>query len=245
MSTTDSLRILQVKGGYNFRDLGGLKTKDGRTIRKNLLFRTDELSTLQPEDLKLLEGLNIQTVIDFRTDQERAKSVDKLPTTCKQDIQLNIIAANMDALVAEIKNGNTDFKGLMLNLYEELVLGDNAIKEYTKFFELLQDPNNLSVIYHCTAGKDRTGVATALILEALQVDWTDIEADYMLSNIFLAHKYDGYIKENPALGDLFLVRPEYLKSAIDAINTKFQSVENYLNTVLHVDVSKMKALYLA
>jgi len=244
MSTAESTRILQVKGGYNFRDLGGLKTKDGKTIRKNLLFRTDELSTLLPEDLTLLESLNIQTVIDFRTDQERAKSVDKLPTTCKREIQLNIIAANMDALVAEIKKGNTDFKGLMMNLYEELVLGDNAIKEYTKFFELLQDANNLSVIYHCTAGKDRTGVATALILEALQVDWKDIEADYMLSNIFLAHKYDGYMKENPALGDLFLVRPEYLKSAIDVINAKYQSVENYLVTALQVDIKEMRKMYL-
>lgn len=243
MNTIDSTRILQVKGGYNFRDLGGIKTKDGRIIRKNLLFRTDELSNLEPEDLDLLAGLNIQTVIDFRTDQERAKSVDRLPTTCKQEIQLNIVAANMDAFVEEIKAGNTDFKKLLLNFYQDLVLGDNAIKEYSRFFEILQNTDNLSIIYHCTAGKDRTGIATALILEALQVDWKDIEADYMLSNIFLEKKYASYINENPALADLFLVRPEYLQRAIEVIIEKYNSVDNYLKTVLQVDIELMRKLY--
>lgn len=245
MTALDTSRILPIKGGYNFRDLGGISTKEGKTIKRNLLFRTDELSNLQPEDLDLLANLNIQTIIDFRTDFERAQSIDKVPRTCKNQIHLDILAANMAAFMAEIQKGITDFKPFLMNFYKEMVLSDDAIKEYTAFFKVLENPENSSIIYHCTAGKDRTGVATALILESLNVGWNEIESDYLLSNIFLKTKYETYISQNPALEDVFLVQPAYLKIAFDAINEKYQSVENYLKTVLKVDLELMKRIYLS
>ena len=244
MTTLENSRILPIKGGFNFRDLGGIPTKEGKTIKRDLLFRTDELSNLQPEDLDLLAKLNIQTVVDFRTDFERAQSVDKVPTTCKNQIHLDILAANMDAFMAEIQKGITDFKPLLMNFYKEMVLSDDAIKEYSNFFKVLQNPENTSIIYHCTAGKDRTGIATALILEALNVDWNEIESDYLLSNEFLKKKYEGYISQNPALADVFLVQPDYLKTAFEAITEKYQTIENYLKTILNVDLELMKKIYL-
>lgn len=244
MTSLETSRILPIKGGYNFRDLGGIPTKDGRTIKRNLLFRTDELSNLQSTDLELLANLNIQTVVDFRTDFERSQSIDKVPTTCKNQIHLDILAANMNAFMAEIQKGITDFKPFLMQFYKEMVLSDDAIKEYAAFFKVLENTDNSSIIYHCTAGKDRTGVATALILEALNVDWDEIESDYLLSNEFLKTKYQTYISQNPALADVFLVQPAYLKTAFDAINEKYQSVENYLRTVLKVDLELMKRIYL-
>lgn len=243
MTTLENNRILPIKGGFNFRDLGGIPTKDGKSIKKNLLFRTDELSNLEPEDLDLLARLNIQTVVDFRTDFERSKSVDKVPITCKNQIHLDILAANMDAFMAEIQKGITDFKPLLMNFYKEMVVSDDAIKEYSAFFKVLQTPEDTSIIFHCTAGKDRTGVAAALILEALNVDWNEIEADYLLSNQFLKKKYEGYISQNPALSDVFLVQPDYLKTAFDTIVEEYQSVENYLKSVLKVDLDLMKKIY--
>lgn len=243
MTTLEQSRILPIKGGFNFRDLGGIPTKDGKTIKRNLLFRTDELSNLQPEDLDLLAKLYINTVVDFRTDFERQHSVDKVPTTCKNQIHLDILAANMDAFMTEIQKGITDFKPLLMNFYKEMVLGDDAIKEYSAFFKILENPENSSIIYHCTAGKDRTGVATALILEALNVDWDEIEADYLLSNQFLKTKYEGYISQNPALADVFLVQPVYLKTAFDAITENHQSIENYLKNVLNIDLELMRKNY--
>lgn len=244
METIINNRILPVKGGYNFRDLGTIPTKCGKTVKRNLLFRTDELSNLLPEDLDLLAKLNIETVVDFRTDYERAQSVDKVPSTCKNQIHLDIIAANMDAFMAEIKKGITDFKPLLLGFYRDLVLDTNAIKEYATFFQILQKPENDGIIFHCTAGKDRTGVAAALILESLNVDWKYIEADYLLSNQFLKTKYEGYIQQNPALSDVFLVQPEYLKTTFDTIVEKYQSVENYLTSLLKVDLDLMRKIYL-
>jgi len=244
MQTEIKNRILPIKGGFNFRDLGSIPTKDGKEIKENLLFRTDELSQLLPEDLALLAKLNVQTVIDFRTDMERAQSVDKLPTTCKQEIHLDILAANMQTFMNEISNGSTDYKNLLLGFYKELVLSDNAITEYSKFFEIVQNPENNAIIYHCTAGKDRTGVATALILAALNVSWDEIESDYLLSNTFLKKKYEAYITKNPALTAVFLVDSIYLKTAFDAIIDKYQSIENYLTNVLKVDLKLMQQLYL-
>lgn len=243
MSTIDSSRILQVKGGYNFRDLGGLVTNDGTSVKRNLLFRTDELSNLQAGDLELLESLDVRTIIDFRTEQERAQSKDRIPTTCKREIHLDILSANMDSFVAEIKNGTSDLKKLMVDIYKDLVLGNNAIDQFTHFFELLQDPSNASVIYHCTAGKDRTGVATALILASLDVSRDDIETDYLFSNEFLQLKYTSYIQDNPNYADLFLVQPDYLNAAFTAIEDKYKNVQNYLTKVLKVDIPLMRKIY--
>lgn len=240
----DSDRVLHVDGGYNFRDLGGLKTSEGKLLKKDLLFRTDELNNLSESDLELLASLNIQTVVDFRTDEERAKSIDKIPSTCKNEVHLDILSANMDAFVEEMQKEDADFKKLMLGFYSELVLSANAITQFVKFFELLQNADNLSVIYHCSAGKDRTGVATALILDALQVTRKDIEEDYLMSNEFLKDKYAAYINQNPKYADLFLVQADYLKAAFDAIEEKYDSVANYLTSILKVDLELIRKIYL-
>lgn len=240
----DNSRILHLKGGYNFRDLGGIPTKNGKTIKKDLLFRTDELSGLFPEDLDVLKQLNIKTVVDFRTDFERQQSIDKVPSSCTKQIHLDILAANMQTFMNEIQKGSTDYKALLINFYKELVLSENAITAFTSFFKLLDAPENNAIIYHCTAGKDRTGIATALILEALDVDWSEIESDYLLSNTFLKKKYESYISENPALADVFLVQPIYIETAFTAIKNTYKSVPNYLKNILKVDVEQMKINYL-
>lgn len=239
----DINRILPIKGSFNLRDLGGLVTKDGKQISKNLLIRSDELNNLVPSDLDLLAQINVKTIVDFRTDQERAQSIDKVPTTCQNEFHLNILSANMDALIEAFKNGQTDYKQMMLDIYKDLVLNEQSHIEYTKFFEILQDPDNSAVIYHCTAGKDRTGIATMLILESLNVDWTIIERDYLLSNQFLKKKYKAYIQQNPTLSALFLVNSEYINFAKNTIDENYQSVRNYLTSVLKVDLNLMKQIY--
>jgi len=243
MNTIDKNRILNVKGGFNFRDLGGIITKDGNQIVKDALIRTDELSNLLQEDLDLLARLKVQTVVDFRTDQEREAQLDKVPITCKNQIHLDIVSGNMNTYMAEIKKGTADLKKLMFDLYKDLVLDEHAIQQWIHFFSILQDPSNTAIIYHCTAGKDRTGMATVFILEALNVDRKTIEDDYLLSNDFLKDKYSAYIQQNPMFADLFLVQADYLKEAYSAIEQKYDSVQNYLKSVLKVDVDLLRKLY--
>ena len=243
MREIDSNRILPVKGGFNFRDLGGLPTKDGKVVKKNIFIRTDELGNLQESDLELLVSLNVQTIVDFRTDQERAKLVDKLPNTCKNEIHLDIVSGNMNAYLAEIQSGKADFGQLMLDLYKDLAIGENGIAQYRKFFEILQDSKNTPIIYHCTAGKDRTGIATALILYALNVDRTYIEDDYLLSNTFLKEKYAAYIAKDPRFEALFTVSSTYLNHAMKAIEEKYGTIDHYLETALNVDLALFRSLY--
>lgn len=243
MNEIDVKRIIHVQGGYNFRDLGGLPTITGKSVQKGKLFRADELSNLEPKDLDILDGLNVHTVVDFRTQEERSKSIDRLPNSCKREFQLDILSASIDSYVQEIKSGRTDFKQFLIDFYKDLVLGDNAVEQWRKFFEIIETPDNIGTVYHCSAGKDRTGIATAFILEALGVDRQIIMSDYMLSNYFLKLKYASYINENPHYADLFLVQPDYLNSSYEAIESKYSTVENYLTSVLHVDLEQMRKLY--
>lgn len=243
MDLLTTSRILPIEGGYNFRDLGFIKTKNNKEIKPQLLIRTDELSQLTTNDLNLLADYNIKTIVDFRTEEERKISVDKVPETCENEFHLDIMAANMNSFLSKLNSNNEDFKSIMHNFYSDLILDENAQKEYTQFFGILQNPENCSVIYHCTAGKDRTGIATALILESLKVDWEIIEHDYLLSNQFLAKKYNHYIQQNPALKDLFLVQAEYLQGAKETIEKNYYSVEDFLVDRLNVDLDAMEKIY--
>lgn len=244
INVIDTKRIIKVQGGFNFRDLGGLPTISGKHIAYQKLIRADELSTLEVADLEVLNQIDVRTVVDFRTQQERAQSVDRLPASCNKEYQLDIISANMDSYIQEIKSGRTDFKQFILDFYKDLVLGENAIEQWQKFFAIIENPENIAIIYHCTAGKDRTGLATALILEALQVERDIIISDYLLSNAFLKDKYASYLQQDPHYAELLLVQSSYLESSYQAIESKYGSVESYLKNILLVDLDKIRALYL-
>ncbi|MBS7334186.1 MAG: tyrosine-protein phosphatase [Weeksellaceae bacterium] len=236
-------RILPIEGGYNFRDLGGIITGNKTIIKSNYLIRTDELSRLNTNDLEFLADLNVKTVVDFRTAEERKSSIDRVPSTCKNEFHLDIMAANMNAFMQKMQSGLTDYKHMMQQFYSDLVLEENAMKEFKEFFSILQIKENCSVIYHCTAGKDRTGIATALILKSLNVDWNTIESDYLLSNQFLEKKYAAYIEQNPSLANIFLVNAEYLQGAFEKIVEKYYSVDDYLTDHLNVDIDLMRKIY--
>lgn len=243
MKKVHASRVLPIEGGFNFRELGGIITKEGKTIKSHQLIRTDELSQLNENDLQLLKQLKVKTVVDFRTEQERSISVDRVPESCQNEIHLDIVAANMNSFLSKMKEPHVNYKDLILGFYTDLVISENAMKEYQSFFEVLQNPDNTSIIYHCTAGKDRTGIATALILEALGVDWEIIENDYLMSNEFLRPKYQHYIATQPQLEDLFLVNADYLHHAKEIIEKKFYSMEDYLTDQLKVDIDQMKSIY--
>ena len=243
MKEVHASRVLPIEGGFNFRELGGIETKDQTIIKNHQLIRTDELSQLNENDLKFLNDLQVKTIVDFRTEQERTVSVDRVPDSCKNEYHLDIVAANMNSFMTKMKEPNVNYKDLILGFYTDLVLSENAMKEYQVFFEILQNPENTSIIYHCTAGKDRTGIATALILEALNVDWKIIENDYLMSNEFLRPKYNHFIAANPKLEDLFLVKTEYLHHAKEMIEKNFYSMEDYLTDQLKVDLDHMKSIY--
>lgn len=242
--------------GYNFRDLGGIKTSDGKFVRWGKLFRTDEMYKLDDADLAYFGSTGVKTVVDFRTEAEKEggfggimpESYDVLPSTVKNASDLPINAGNIfsDEILGSIKGGATldDMAQVMINAYIEMVTVDEYVAQYKDFFKLVQDENSLPLSFHCSAGKDRTGVATMLILTALGVDKATIMEDYMLSAKYVEAKYAAYVGMINVIAPLVTVDEKYLNATYEKIDEKYGSVTKFLTETLGVDLDKMKQLYL-
>jgi len=237
-------RNLPLDGGYNCRDLGGIINKENQIIRKGLLLRSDDLANLSDNDLERLNNFPIRTIIDFRTVQERATNPDHIPNSCNHEIHLDISSGHFENMMKQFKNGISNPKEFMRELYIDLVINENCQREYKKFFDIVQHKNRTPILFHCTAGKDRTGFASALLLTALNVDKELIMEDYLASNVYLEEKFSHILKINPSYKALIDVLPEYLETAFQTIEKHFDNTEYYLSNILGVDFDLMKELYL-
>lgn len=235
-------RLLPMAGGYNFRDVGGLTGAGGKHVRWGKLFRADDMGGLTKADLAYLASIPIKTVADFRTDAERAATPDKLPASVVNAPHLPVAPGHLNPSSASVEYGSTD--AFMMAIYRDLALDDAITAVYRRFFSHVQCESDLPLLFHCSAGKDRTGFAAALILLALGVDKDTAMADYEASNEHLGDKYAPLIAANGGQGGLYTVKPSFLLAALDGIQTKYGSVETYLETALNVDIQAMRARYL-
>lgn len=259
-----SIRHLPLEGTPNFRDLGGYETADGKFVRWGLVYRAGVLTHLNEHDFAYLTPLGIRVVCDFRTEQENAKEPETwIPNLAVEHVSLPIGSGSnkKDAMA-----GLTDFlktnpspqqmKAHMTAAYGEFAF-TNA-PEYAKVFaELKQE--RLPLLYHCAAGKDRTGVFSALLLLTLGVPENTVLEDYALTDKYLLNSMsDDEAKKmlantaNPAYAQLsreqrrvmMAADPDYLTSTLRRINEKYGSFDNYRRTALGVsddDVRQLKA----
>lgn len=238
-------RHLPMTGGYNFRDLGGFRTRDGRHVKWGKIFRSDDMHNLTPSDLEYLSSIPIVSVVDFRSDTEIKAAPDKLADSVKWHYLYSITPGDLQEIATA---GTLPAEEQMLQAMENvnilLVTNKDAIEQYRKFFSLLQDEEKLPLLFHCTAGKDRTGMGAALFLASLGVDEPTIMEDYLSSNEYLGDKYGSLILAHPELEPLMTVRKEYLQAGLDRIKQDHGSIENYLSGTLGVDLDKMKQIYL-
>jgi len=239
-----SERHLPMTGGYNFRDLGGMKTSEGKYVKWGKIFRSDDLHNLTNADLEYLSSIPLISIVDFRSGEEIIKAPDKLPNSVKMDYPYSITPGNLMGAMNLEKATPQQLDSAMMDMNVLLVTDTAWINQYKKFFDLLQNEKDVPFMFHCSAGKDRTGMGAALILFSLGVDEETILKDYLASNNYLGDKYAQYIAKYPNLKPLFEVKPEFLKAGIDRIKKDHGSVENYLKDVLDVDVDKMKQIYL-
>ncbi|MBO6212523.1 protein-tyrosine phosphatase [Algoriella xinjiangensis] len=237
-------RTLSLEGGFNFRDLGGIINKDEQVLRKGLLIRSDDLANLTDNDLEVLNDFPIRTIIDLRTIYERSKNPDHIPNSCNHEVHLDISSGHFENLVKQFREGISNPKEFMCTIYQDFVLDKTCQSQYKKFFDIVQHKNRTPILFHCTAGKDRTGFATAMILAALKVDFDTIMEDYMDSNICLEQKYAHMLKINPDYKYLIEVYPVYLETAFQTIKKEFGTIEYYLTNILGVDLQLMEDLYL-
>lgn len=237
-------RHLPMEGGYNFRDLGGIRTIDGKYTKWGKIFRSDDLHKLTDSDLDYLSSIPLVSIVDFRSAQEAETAPNKVPSSVKRGYSYSINPGNLMAAI-DFKNLDVSkVDTLMMDMNRLFVTDSLIIEQYRKFFELVQNENDTPLMFHCSAGKDRTGMAAALFLFSLGVDEDTILEDYLKSNIYLADKYSKYIAERPNLKPLFEVKLEFLKTGLDQIRKDHKTIENYLTEILKVDLEKMKDIYL-
>lgn len=237
-------RLLPMDGGWNVRDLGGLETQDGRRTAWGKLIRADGLNGLSDADLTYLASVPLNTVVDFRNEHEAAKSPDRLPPSVTRSLHLAITLGRLDAGNPKAIFAKPIGDEFMKELNRTLALDPTIQTAYREFFRQVQNEESLPLLFHCSAGKDRTGFAAALILLSLGVDRVTVVADYMASERYLTGKYDKLMEKYPEHAALFMVKPSYLEAGLDAIEKEFGTVERYLTEVLGVDLALMRALFL-
>jgi protein tyrosine/serine phosphatase len=198
---------------FNFRDLGGYRTADGRTVRWRTLYRADGVHRLTIDDIA---PLGVRTVLDLRTPQEVADrgrfehdavGYHHLPvlqsTWSEEDVRADVDAAEF----------------LAARYLEMLDEGREAI---ARALHILADPDSLPLVFHCAAGKDRTGVVAAIVLDLLGVADDDIAADYSLSRLGMDRFREWLLVTYPA------APAEAMHRFLDGLRARFGSVHEYV-----------------
>lgn len=240
------MEIIKLKHVKNYRDLGGLKTADGREIKPYMLIRGTALFAPGPISIKALkECYNLKTIIDLRTIKERLE---------KPDVEIEGVDVFhmpiIDEAVAGISHEKKvrSMKSLLMmppmdELYVNMVTKDSLdnLVKVLKFI-LTLPLQKYSVVFHCTAGKDRTGVVSALLLSFLGVDRATVIQDYLLTNRHVLIKanmaYLGLLltKGNHKLAHkikhYFMAEPDFIKASLNRLEKDFGSLEEFFKQKL-------------
>jgi protein-tyrosine phosphatase len=235
-------RHIDLAGASNFRDLGGYPGKDRRTVRWRQLFRSNHLGHVTDADIRLLRDIGLKHAFDFRGVDERAEAVCGLPEVVVHSLPIEptVKAALRARHAAGLSLGPADAVEVMRDSYRSYVR-HNTPNFRTLFAHLLED--RAPLVVHCTAGKDRTGFACALILHSLGVADDVIAQDYLLTNRFYrrdpAASSDLPDEVSEVLGS---VETSFLSAAFDAIGADYGDLENYLDDGLQVGAPERAAL---
>ena len=182
-------RLVPLEGTMNFRDLGGYVTDDGQRVRWGRLFRSDGLHGLTDADHEVLAAIGLRTVYDLRWTRERDAQPSRLP---EEGVAVHHLAVGPDPQGADIMEqifaGDIEEIPMarLVEMYEELL--EQGAEVFAALLTHLADPDALPAVFHCTAGKDRTGISAALLLRLLGVPEDVVLDDYVLSTTYRAQR---------------------------------------------------------
>ena len=285
---------IALEGTFNTRDLGGMKTEEGHTIKTCRLIRSDSLSETTEEDKRILtEEYDLRQILDLRTLNElseqapaRIEKVSWIHLPVLQGEQPAVIEdgnheentntkgtsssssekdssenASMASIFRDsIAQMNYDVPSAMKRMYGSVLSNDYSTAAIRKFFELLLTCEEGSTLWHCTAGKDRTGILTFLLLGTLGVSHDDILADYLISEKNLRPQTESIIaeikKESDDADDSPLIQqarilngviPDYIETMYDSVSKLGGDIPGYMKECLKFsdsDITDLKWLYL-
>lgn len=252
-------RLLPLEGGRNFRDLGGYRTADGRTVKWGLLFRSGSMHGLTPADYDYLGRLGIRVVCDFRDNHERAAEpvawpAAKAPLVLAEDYDMRqgmLPPGDMRSWTGEQARA-----GLASTYPKMLAMFGGQYRRM--FVELLA--GHAPLAFNCSAGKDRTGIAAALLLTALGVPRATVIDDYLLTNRYLdaAKMVAGNAKNAPAGNGLAAMPRDviaafmtadrsYIEAALAELDRHPGGAEGHLRDEMklsHADIVRLRQMYL-
>lgn len=256
-------RLVPFEQGSNFRDIGGYPAADGKSVRWGMIFRSGGTPLLSDADLERVETLGLVNLVDLRSSEERVIAPTRI-----EGVRYNAVGYSMQNLISNIKSGDkrAEFSVSADAIYRNFP--EMLVPQLRVLFDTLLDREG-PVVYNCSAGQDRTGFATAMILSALGVPRDRIYEDYLLSTGYrntaneMPHIDKAAHANNPVA--LFFAKyqdnPEartpkplmtadqtpFLAFAFEAVEQKWGSVENYLDQEIGVskdDIAQLRAAYL-
>ncbi len=241
--------------------MGGYKTEDGRTVKWGKIYRSDNLHSLTDEDLKYMKRLNIKSVVDFRSVEERESEPDRLnPDMTQVLLPIKFQPKELDDdsiknLMKDLTFGDLDSSNLLRDF--NIVIVEEFADEYKNFFRHIIENNAEPLVFHCTAGKDRAGFASAMILTILGVPREKIIEDYLLTNTYVKDHVDDKMLEielktffradTDNLRKINLVEERYIQAAFDTIDSKWGGMDRYISKALNLneeDILKLQDFYL-
>lgn len=243
----------EIKNCNNFRELGGYPTLDGRVVMKDKLFRSGNLSSLNNKDWAYFQSLNIKDIVDFRSHEEKEE----------HPYPLNAYYNYHDCVALHTKDGLENFYFFMLinqhSSKEDVLNASKFVREgykllpfhneaFAKVFQLMLTSDD-GILFHCSSGKDRTGVMAALILKLLNVDEQIIMQDYLISNEKVRNQTIAHCEELGFTGEVkdaliycCSVHEELLKSSFTEILNKYKDWNEYFRQEFGLNDEKIQML---
>lgn len=232
-----SEQLLPLKGAYNFRDMGGLKTHDGRKVKKGLIFRSADLTGLTAEDIRYLKTFDFRLIYDYRDKAEADQRPD--PQIGRERHERVAVNGEDKATAHSEWEPETFYKTFtrekFTQVYEQMPIRNAS---YRRMMSLVAQPEkNMPFVHHCAGGRDRTGVGAMLILTTLGVPFETIMDDYMLSNLTLVDYHKELFEEasqyltGRALKQFeedFSLHEEFLEASMNSIIAAYGTFDHYL-----------------
>lgn len=250
---------IDMKSLPNTRDLGALQSADGRHILPKRLLRSGSMYHLSIVDQDLLKNeYHLTTVVDFRTRMECLEKPDtviegvqyhELPIVDEETLGITRFGGMTDIL----KNFREIPEEFMLKQYASLVHDEYSVKQYARFMDILLHQDEGAVLWHCSAGKDRVGVGTALLLSALGIPKKTIYEDFMRTNMYLDKEMEYMIRfletkiivDNEIMDKIRLfyrVKEEYLDTVFDTIKKDYGSMDMFMKKALYMNPKNIEVL---
>lgn len=241
-------REVKLEGAINFRDIGGYTTKSGKHVKTAVIYRSAALNTVTEKDVNKIAQLGIKYDFDFRGPFEVKTAPDKIPAST---IRISLPAGSEsigDSNYTKNMGKMMKSDSFLISFYTNL----SPFKDrYAPLFDsLLNNTQASPILFHCTAGKDRTGIAAALILYALGVKDETIFEDYEATNYYrrnenakaIAQMTKYYGMDEKTATNMMGAKKEYIQATFSTIRAQYGSVDSYLEKVMGLNSKKIKKL---